>query len=252
MTAAIIRSRGQAAIFAGIILALVVPLFRLGALVPTGYADAIAQSAAIKDYSPLLSWAGGHLSLVVVTALLQALPFVVIVALPYTLRRVVFGADGRVAQAIGLAGITVNALFALIDLITLVAFARQFVPHTSFIGVRFRDTAITEALISNVLGGILLTVWLVILSLPMARIDGLERWVGFAGVLGAALFGAGALLTLYNPSQPVGSVVGSAQGWFGAWLILVGVLLIRRAPALGDEAAEPAEAPSEPITTTAR
>lgn len=242
MRTALFRSRGQAALFAGIVLALVLPLVRLAALIPTGYDIAAQASSSTRNYAPLLAWAAAHAPLVVVTAALGALPFILILPLPYTLRRAVFGATGRAAQWVALAGIALLALLAIADLVLLLAYGQQYAGAASgaqgTIGASYRFIAIGAALIANVLGGTLLTIWLVVLNLPLARLEGFERIVGFIGILSAALFGATALLSLFDPQQPQGAIVGTAQGAFGAWLILAGALLIQRAPQLGEEAGE--------------
>ena len=240
MRTATLKTRGQSALFAGLVLAVVTPLFRLGVLVPTGYANAVANAAAARNYAPLLEWSAGHSALVAITAALDVLPFAAIIVLPYTLRRVVFGEAGRVAQWIGIAGLALFIVMGIIDLVLLVSATNQFAGADSAlqgaVGGSYRLNAIGAGLVNNVLGSLLMTIWLVMVNIPLARLGGFERWVGFAGVTGAAIYGAAALLALFDPQQALGAVIGSAIGWFGFWLILVGILLLQRAPYLGEDA----------------
>lgn len=249
MNIAYIRARGQAAQLAGWWLALFVPFFYLGALAVSGYGAAAtaAVTARPPTYAPLVAWASGHLALVVIFPLFQVVPLLLIIALPATLRRVVQGEGGRAAQWLGAAGIALLALFAIVDLITLgqaaLAFGGADATARGAIGAQYRITAITVSLVANVLCGLLLALWLLLINFPLARVGGRETIVGFVGVAGAAFFGAAALLVAFNPQQPISGLVGTAQGWLGVWLILVGTLLVRRAPLLGDDRPEPEPAP---------
>src|SRR5271165_3354050 len=81
MPAALIRARGQAALFAGCLLGVFLPFFRIGALTATGYDSAAALSASTKNYGPLLQWTSQHLALAVVFTVLQIIPIAVILAI---------------------------------------------------------------------------------------------------------------------------------------------------------------------------
>ncbi len=103
MPAALIRTRGQAAIFAGCLLGLFLPFFRIGALTSTGYDTAAAVSASTKNYSPLLQWTDQHLGLAIVFTALQIIPIAGILAIPsryagWYLARVAKPASGSVSQ----------------------------------------------------------------------------------------------------------------------------------------------------------
>ncbi len=154
----------------------------------------------------------------------------------------VFGESGKASQWFGLAGLVTLLIFAVVDLTLLVAAAHNYASSGAtsrgIIGANFRITAIGEGLVANILAGAALSIWLVMLGIPLARLDGLERICGFISVAVAAIFGASALLEIYDPQQPQGAFVGTAHGALGLWLILIGVLLVRRSPLLGSEAAE--------------
>ncbi len=246
-----IRSRGQAALFAGFLLFIFIPIFSFLDLLPSGYAQAQHDSFA-HSYTPLLQWADSHLGLVIVYSILEAIPLLSILALPYTLRRAVHGERGRVAQWLGVAGLIVVAAMILINVAFLVGAAQQYTQAGSAavratIGNDYRATAITESLISDVVGGLLLSAWLWLINFPLARLPGFERVVGLLGLAVSALFGATALLVIYDPQQTYQALAGTTHGCLGLWLGLVGILLIRRAPLLGAEPEGPVPAESQPI-----
>jgi hypothetical protein len=244
-----IRSRGQLAIFAGIWLLAFVPFFQLGALLPQGYASATQQSAQANNYAPLVAWAAHHLGLAIAFPIIEIIPLVLVVRLPELLRSVIYG-DGRghVGQWCGVAGLVVIAAVTVLDMLQLVGAAHQLAQgDQSAIGASFRFSAILASLIANIVGGVLLAIWLVSVNVPLVRLGGFERVVGIVGVLGAALFAATAGLIAFNPQQPQGALAGSALALFGLWLILTGVLLTRRAAALG---AAPSPDPSGDDTGT--
>ncbi len=232
-----IRSRGQLAIFAGAWLLAFVPFFQVGALLPQGYATAIQQAAHANNYAPLVAWAAQHLGLAIAFPIIEIVPLVLVVRLPELLRNVVYGAErGRVGQWCGMAGLGLIAAVTIVNMLQLIGAAHQFAHgDQSAIGANFRYFAILESLVADILGSILLVIWLVSINVPLVRIGGFERVVGIAGVLNAALFAATAGLLAFNPQQPPGAIAGSALAFLGLWLILTGVLLTRRATALGEE-----------------
>lgn len=234
-----IRSRGQIAVFAGGWLFAFVPFFEIGALQTTGYASATAASAGANPptYAPLLAWASGHLGLVIAFPLIQIIPLILVLRLPELLQSVIDGEKGRIGRWCGVAGLALVAVVSLVNLIQIVVAAQQYAHATvsmqSTMGANYRVTAITASLIADLLGGVLLTIWLVSVNAPLVRLGGYERVIGLFGILVAALFAATAGLVAFNPQQPQGTLAGSAMAAFGLWLALTGQLLIRRAPALG-------------------
>jgi hypothetical protein len=230
-----IRSRGQIALFAGIWLVAFVPFFQYGALVAHGYATAVAQSAAQSNFAPLVWWAHANLGLAIAYPIIEILPLVLIIRLPAMLQSVIYGErGGRVGQWCGFAGLALIALVTLINMVQLASAAQQITPTNQMaVGANFRIAAIVASLIADILGDLLLMIWLVSVSVPLVRISGFERVIGIVGVLSAALFAATAGLVLFNPQQSQSAIAGSSLALFGLWLILTGFLLIQRAPALG-------------------
>jgi hypothetical protein len=242
-----IRSQGQAALFAGILLLVIIPFFQLGALLPSGFADASVKSDAAANFAPLVAWATGHLGLVIAFPIVQAVPLLLILRLPGLLRGVIFDdGKGRVAMIAGVAALAGVAVVTILNMAFLVAAAQHYAQAgaagQSAIGGQIRFVSITESLIANVLGGIAFALWLVGMNVALVRLGGFERAVGIVGIISAAVFAATAGLILYNPQQPQGALAGTSLASLGLWLILTGLLLVRRAPALG---AEIDEAPME-------
>ena len=237
-----IRSRGQIALFAGIWLLVFVPFFEVGALQTTGYASAAASSAAHANDAPLLAWASQHLGLVIAFPVIEIIPLLLVIRLPALLQSILDEQRGRIGRWCGMAGLVLVVLITLVNLVQLVVAAHQYgstlMNSLSTIGANYRFTAIFDSLIANILGSLLLLIWLISVNMPLVRLGGYERAVGIVGVLSAALFAATAGLVAFNPQQPQGTVAGSAMAVFGLWLALIGQLLIRRAPALGQPLAE--------------
>jgi hypothetical protein len=237
-----IRTRGQTALFAGIWLFAFVPFFALGALQTTGYGTATAHSAALNNYAPLVQWANAHLALVLAFPIIQVIPLILVIRLPEMLQSIIDENKGTVGRWCGVAALTLVALMTIINMLQLVAAARGYTPASaSTIGANFRTAAIIDSLIADILGSLLFTVWLIAVNVPLVRLGGFERVIGIVGVLNAAMFAATAGLVLYNPQQPQGPLAGTAFAVFGLWLFLIGQLLTRRAPALGEPIAGEAE-----------
>ncbi|MBA3825208.1 MAG: hypothetical protein H0X24_15080 [Ktedonobacterales bacterium] len=238
-----VRSRGQGATFAGVWLVLVVPFFQLGALLPRGYGDAAAAAARASNSAPLVSWANHNIVMVIIFSLIEIIPLVFVLRMPALLRGVIFAEpeQGRVGQWCGIAGLTIISLVTLVNLVLLTAAASQYTAaNATALGSSFRFTSIAESMIANIGGGVLLAIWLVSANAPLVRIGGLERIVGILGIISAALFAGVAGLILFNPQQSQGAIAGTSMALFGAWLFIMGLLLIRRAPALGEEIDAPA------------
>jgi hypothetical protein len=242
-----VRSRGQGATFAGVWLVLVVPFFQLGALLPRGYGDAAAAAARAANAAPLLAWANHNVALVIIFSLIEVIPLIFVLRLPALLRSVIYAdpKGGRVGQWCGIIGLGLISAVTLVNLVLLVAAASQYTSANAHaLGSSFRFTSIAESMVANILGGLLLAIWLISANVPLVRIGGLERIIGIVGIVSAALFAGVAGLILFNPQQSQGAIAGTSMALFGAWLFVVGLLLIRRAPLLGEEIKE-AETPGE-------
>lgn len=245
-----IRARGQAALFAGVWLVLVVPFFRFGALQTTGYDQASLNSFQAKNYAPLLEWGSQHLAVIVVFSLIQALPYFFMLSLPELLRRVVYGEGGQVNRWLGTVGILIIGGLTLVGLVFYFSAASRYgglsPADRGSLGADYRVISITESLIANVFGRLLLAFWLVGVNMSLARVPGLERGTGMLGIGSAGLFLAAAALSAFDPQAPLSVVSGTATAIFGIWLAVVGVMLIRRSPMLAEPTVSDASAVGTP------
>jgi hypothetical protein len=238
MNAFHIRSLGQLAVFAGIWQTIFVPFFTIGALGNTGYSDALRQSIETSTYAPLVDWASQYPVLLVITALVQSFPTVIIIKLPITLKRVVHGETGAIGQWIGIVGIIITAFIFFLNAVIFFGIGQQYSgadsATRSILGSNYRIIAITLSLIVNVIGGLLIAIWLWTINFAVAHLPGYERIVGIVGLISSALFASTAALIAWSPQQPHQIFTGTSLAFFGIWLTLTGYLLIKRAPALDE------------------
>ncbi len=241
-----IRARGQSALFAGVLLAIFMPFISIVGLGPTQFLHFEQLSLQAQNYLPLLTWASHFPLLITLYSGLEALPFLSIIALPHTLRRVVFGEKGAVSQWMGIAGMVIFAGITLVNATLLLAYSGQITAMSSAAqsaaGAQFRIISVNESLFTDSIGGLLLALWLWLINFPLVRLPGLERLAGIAGLLASALFAAAAAFAIYAPESSHQGLVGLTLALFGIWLALVGVLLINRSVALGEDFHPPATA----------
>ena len=76
-----------------------------------------------------------------------------------------------------------------------------------------------ETLLSRILGGICLTVFLVLVSLRMVRVRRFPLWFGVVGVLCAALQATTALFFAFGPTQATTPTAGLAFIALALWLL---------------------------------
>ena len=93
-----VRLRGWYAIAAGVVLLVGVPLLEGAFLAPLGYIDAVNPVAAHESFVSLVQWLvldpGPDIALHVV----EVVPFLLVLALPRALRRVLPGREGAGAR----------------------------------------------------------------------------------------------------------------------------------------------------------
>jgi hypothetical protein len=236
------RARGQSAFFAGSWLVFFLPFFYVVAMETSGYNTATQLTSTTKSAMPLLGWGTAHIVLISIYAVLRILPLALAIPLAFTLRRVVHGKDGSIGMWTGIAGFVVHIAMILISLALFIGTAEQYANAGAVTRAKLGNDLYyavgTENLIANVLGGLLLAVWLWTINFPTARLAGYERVVGILGLLSSALFAATAALIAYDPRQSYQILTGGSWALLGIWLALIGILLIQRAPFLGDEVEE--------------
>jgi hypothetical protein len=139
---------------------------------------------------------------------------------------------GRVALWAGRVGFALFALALFIGMFTKATSAAAFVGTTSLsarqsIALDYAGHYALETLLSRVLGGIGLTLFLVAVSLRMVRTRVFPIWFAVMGILVAALLATTALLFALAPSQATTPTAGLTMVALALWLAVVGVFLTR-------------------------
>jgi len=230
-----IRLRGGYAILAGILLLLGVPLFQSLILVPTGYVTAVNAIVAHQNFGPLLSWAAAHPAESRLYRVVEVVPFLLALGLPGPLRAILWAEerkDGQVTTWLGRIGFALFALALFIGMFTSGASATSFVQAQSesarqAIALDYAGHYALETLLSRILGGISLTVFLVLVSLRMVRMRRFPLWFGVVGVLCAALQATTAVFFAVGPTQATTPTAGLAFIALALWLLIAGIFLVR-------------------------
>jgi hypothetical protein len=254
-TLARLRLRGGYAILAGALLLIGVPLFQSLVLSPTGYLDAVNAIITHQQFGPLLVWAAAHPFESRLFRVFEVIPFLLAFGLPGPMRAL-FWPDqprgGRIAVWAGRIGFALFALALFIGMFTSAASATSYVTATTAtsrqaIALDYAGRYALETLLSRVLGGTGVTIFLVIFSLRMVRTRArtFPLWFAYLGIVCAALMAATALLFALGPAQATTPTSGLAFVFLALWLILEGVLLVR----LHALPAIPASAAASPLGT---
>ena len=244
-----LRLRGGYAILAGVLLLIGVPLFQSLVLSPTGYLDAVNAIIMHQQFGPLLVWAAAHPFESRLFRIFEVIPFLLAFGLPGPMRAL-FWPDqprgGRVALWAGRVGFALFALALFVGMFTSAASATSYVTTQTAtarqaIALDYAGRYALETLLSRVLGGIGVAVFLVIISLRMVRTRAFPLWFAYLGIVCAALMAATALLFALGPAQATTPTSGLAFVLLALWLILAGVLLVRlrTLPAIPGSAAVP-------------
>lgn len=253
-----IRLRGGYAILAGILLLLGVPLVQSLVLVPTGYVAAVNAIVAHQDFGPLLSWAAAHPFESRLFRVVEVIPFLLTLGLPGPLHTILWTGErkgGQLATWLGRIGFGLFALALFIGMFTSAASATNYVQAQSesvrqAIALDYAGHYALETLLSRVLGGICLTVFLILVSLRMVRVRRFPLWFGVVGVLCAALQATTAIFFAFGPTQATTPTAGLAFIALALWLLVAGVFLVRLR-ALPTIAAPASTTPSATSTTPA-
>ncbi|HEU4782386.1 MAG TPA: hypothetical protein VFS83_03505 [Ktedonobacterales bacterium] len=230
-----IRLRGGYAILAGILLLLGVPLVQSLVLIPTGYVTAVNAIVAHQDFGPLLSWAAAHPFESRLFRVVEVIPFLLALGLPGPLCSILW-AEARkssyLAAWLGRIGFALFALTLFIGMFTSATSATSYVHAQSeslrqAIALDYAGHYALETLLSRVLGGICLTVFLILVSLRMARVRRFPLWFGVVGVLCAALQATTAIFFALGPTQATTPTAGLAFISLALWLLVAGIFLVR-------------------------
>lgn len=242
-----VKLRGLYAVVAGLLLIVGIPLFEGIVLAPAGYVTAIEQVTRHGSFAPLLAWAGQHAGLDLTFHIVELAPFLLVVALPGSLRRALWSRDrqmGRVAALSGLAGFALYALAIVIGAFATRNMAEAFVRapvEQTRVAVDYANAYAFQTLISHVLGALLVALCLLLVGARIVRTRRLPRWLGFASIVPAGLLAVTALQFLAAPTQVETATSPLAFALLGLWLIVMGISVARLrvladvAPAPGDD-----------------
>ena len=230
-----IRLRGGYAILAGVLLLIGVPLFQSLVLAPTGYITAVNEIIAHQQFGPLLSWSAAHPFESRLFRVFEVIPFLLALGLPGPLRTLLWRGQqkgGRVAVWTGRIGFALFALALFIGMFTSAASASSFVAAEGenarqAIALDFAGRYALETLLSRVLGGVVLTIFLLVVGVRILRSRLLPPWLAYLGILCAALMAATALFFAFGPAQATTPTSGLSYVALALWLIVVGVFLVR-------------------------
>ena len=232
---ALLRLRAGYAILAGVLLLIGVPLVQTLVLAPTGYLTAVNAIIAHQQFGPLISWTAAHPFESRLSRVFQAIPFLLALGLPGPLRLLLWRGQpqgGRVAVWTGRIGLALFVLALFIGMFTSATSASTYVSAGSegarqAIALDYAGRYALETLLSRVLGGVLLAIFLMAVGLRVIRVRLLSPWVAYLGILCAALTATTALFFAFGPAQATTPTSGLAYVALALWLIVIGVFLVR-------------------------
>jgi hypothetical protein len=230
-----IRLRGGYAILAGLLLLIGVLLFQSVILAPTGYLTAVNEIVMHQQFGPLLSWAAAHPSESRLFRVFEVIPFLLALGLPGPIRSILWPGElrgGRLVAWVGRLGFALFALALFIGMFTSSASASAYVQTQSAsarqaIALNYAGRYALETLLSRSLGGFCLTIFLLILSVRLARAHRFPLWFAVLGILCAALQATTAFFFVLDPAQATTPTSGLSLIGLALWLLVAGVLLVR-------------------------
>jgi Domain of unknown function (DUF4386) len=232
------RLRGAYALLAGAVLLIGIPLVQSVVLAPTGYINAVNAIIDHQNFGPLLSWAAANPGASRFFRVVEVIPFLLALGVPGPLQTLLRPDDprgGRVALWLGRVGFALFALALLIGMFTSAAAATSYATTTGAsarqaIALDYAGRYALETILSRILGGICLTVYLLAVSLRMVRGHRFPLWFAIIGILCAALEAATALSFAFTPAAATTPTAGFAVVALAIWLVVAGIYMVR-APA---------------------
>jgi hypothetical protein len=139
---------------------------------------------------------------------------------------------GQLTAWLGRIGFALFALALFIGMFTSAASATSYVQTQGenarqAIALDYAGHYALETLLSRILGGICLTVFLILVSLRMTRMRRFPLWFGVVGVLCTALQATTAVFFAFGPTQATVPTAVLAIIALALWLLIAGVFLFR-------------------------
>ena len=246
------RLRGIYAVVAGALLVVVVPFFQGSILASTGYITAVNHISGQHDFGPYLTWVEANQDTDVIFHAVEFLIFLAAFTLPATLVEVLWRVPTRgswLATRAGQIGFGCYALAIVVGLLVAGNSAGAYATAGSAadraaVADHFASLFAFLNILSRILGGVLVAIALMIFSAEMMRSGrkALPAWLGYMGVLVAALLVVTALQFAAEPAAPETSISPIAFVALAIWLICLGInlALLSALPGTPAEAAAPA------------
>lgn len=250
-----VKLRGLYAVAAGLLLLVGIPVFEGAVLAPAGYFTTIEQVGTSGGFAPLLAWASQHAGLDLTFHILELAPFLLVIALPGSLRRVLWPRDrwvGRVAALSGLVGFALYGLAVVIGAFATRNAADAFARGTQFgvqIAAGYANQYAFQTLISHVLGALLVGAFLLLVGARIVRTRLLPRLLGFASIVPAGFLALTAVQFLSDLTQVETATSSLTFALLALWLIAMGVFLARVRTLADVETATSESAPASSETT---
>ncbi|WIG57335.1 MAG: hypothetical protein OJF49_000079 [Ktedonobacterales bacterium] len=231
-----------------------VPLVESVTLASAGYLTTVQQTAQHGDFRPLVAWLAAHSGIDGAFRLFEALPFLLAVTLPGTLRRILgseSSINGRVMAIAGQFGFALYLLAIIMGIISSKSAASSFASATTAAQQQAAADSFASAfgaqnVVSHVGGGMLLVLFLALFCIRNLRTNQLPLLLTFLGMVTGVLLLLTAVQFLAQPAQIEASTSALSFASLALWLLLAGIVLVRL-PATGRILAT---APTAPPTTT--
>ena len=226
-----VKLRGLYAIIAGAVLLLGIPLYQSLFFSNTGYTATVGAISKHGDFKPLLAWISQHTGADVTSRLLFLLPLLAMTTLPGSLRRVLYPKESRAGWAMAWSGAIGFGCYALASVIGIVASVsgansyRPSSPSNSGPVAAFAAAYAWNSLLAHIIGGGLIALCILLVSLRILREQTLLPWLGLLGLLEAALLVVVAIQYSAGLKQAQTTLQPFSLVMLALWLISIGTQL---------------------------
>ncbi|HEV2403850.1 MAG TPA: hypothetical protein VGR88_00275 [Ktedonobacterales bacterium] len=226
-----VKLRGIYAIVAGAVLLLGIPLYQSLYFANTGYTTAVDAISKHGDFKPLLAWINLHTGADVTSRLLYLLPLLAMTTLPGSLRRVLWPGEatgGRVMLWSGRIGFGCYALASVVGIVASISGAASYrptSPSNSGPVAAFAAAYAWNSLLAHIIGGGLIALCILLVSLRILRAQTVLPWLGIVGLLEAALLAIVAIQYSAGLKQAQTTLQPFSFVMLALWLISMGTQL---------------------------
>ena len=246
MMLARLRLRGAYAVVAALLLLLIAPLYQTATL-GADYQSAVQTIATHHDFGPYLLWISQNVGADRVSRLIQLVAYALAATVAGPLVAALWAArapDARfapfvawrpsalVARLAGWVGFGLFAIVLVVGAFTSESAANSYAAAASAaqrntIAVQFGATYAVETILSRVIGGLIVALFLGLICSRMVVTRSFPRWLPYLGALTVIMLAANAVLFVFAPAQVETVVSTPATAGLALWLAGLGVLLAR-------------------------